>query len=517
MKASLARARSSRSSAQPSARRADSAIVPSSSRSANTASARSNRRPQQPQQPQQPKQQQQQQQQQQHEEHKSLEPDPRVASARARLRTTRAQLVGALQRVQDGAKTDYASNDEMLLRVFRSMDIAATGKLTLAQLEEAVGPMHLGLTTTGGGGSGGGGGGGATAGEGVLERGRMLQAAEEVRRLAQQRRGNSGAAAADGDESGSGKQLLDYVALCKLLRLNHGVGTHSDAVACGNLSKRYYDPFHKQQQGHYASSAAAAAASASARSSIYSSRSAAAAAASSSSARGASASARGGGGAEGGGEGEGEGGEGPEDEWVMSHRGPLTSARGFLTGPAAAAASDARHREQQQQQRQQRQRAPLGELQQQQQQQHATNATVDSASASAAKRLARLERKRAQQREHEAAHAAARAAESQRAGDRAAGRLEACALLGAGARRGAAAREEKAFARRVGPQRGLNEEQQGKVFNPTAGNGLLAARRSGRGGGMGALLSGRSCSSAQGRCYEKRNASSVNLDHFSHH
>ena len=202
----------------------------------------------------------------------------------------------------------------------------------------------------------------------------------------------------------------------------------------------------------------------------------------------------------------------------MSQRGPLTSARGFLTGKRAAAAADSQFR------------AIVGSRG------GAPPATgggagavvgvyadgigVDSSSSSAARRLARLEAKRVRRREHEARHAAARARETERRQAQAAARLEQIAMVKGAVESVNNQREERAYERRVGHQRGPNERQHGACFGLSRGNGLAAHV-----GGVG-CATGRSAGSARSsarvtartlrreQCFEKRNATTLELNHF---
>ena len=120
-------------------------------------------------------------------------------------------------------------------------------------------------------------------------------------------------------------------------------------------------------------------------------------------------------------------------------------------------------------------------------------------------------------REREAAHAASRAEVSARASSAAQSRLDTFAAQKAGALGAAAAREERAYERRVAPQRGVNEVQHAKVFAPTANNGLVTRSHEMLGSARSTARSftlGNSSTTARERCFEKRNGSQVHLDHF---
>ena len=89
-------------------------------------------------------------------------------------------------------------------------------------------------------------------------------------------------------------------------------------------------------------------------------------------------------------------------------------------------------------------------------------------------------------RERQAAAAVARAAETERRQAQQEARLAHTAALKGAVEARNNDREERAYQRRVGPQRGLNEEQHGACFGTSGNNALVAAVGGGRGTAPGA-------------------------------
>lgn len=411
----------------------------------------------------------------------------RAAAGRAALASTRARLIDALQTRQDTLKTDDKRHSDVLMRCFRDMDRGATGCLTAEQVREALGPNHLAL--------------GLSSArlhklQHLLDRGDFDRAAV-----------NAGHGAPPSQESERGARSpaarrIDYSKLCRVLRIDQD-DTGTRTISCngkGHLSKRYYDPFHAKNQPAKHANAGGGGGTNTHRGNGPAG--VAVARRSDTSARDQE-------------EGDRDEDGGDIDEWIVSQRGPLTSARGFLTGQRAAAASDSQFRAAVGS----RGGAPPGTG-------GGTGAVVggvgggtgvDSSSSSAARRLARLEAKRVRRREIEARHAAARARETERRHAQAAARLEQISSMKGAVESVNNQREERAYERRVGHQRGPNERQHGACFGLSRGNGLAANV------GGGATVGSSRCGST-GRAtartsrreqfFEKRNASTLDLNHF---